>query len=727
MDYYQKYLEICILAIKNNIIADDPKISSEQYIKICIQAVKHNVSILKYVKPYKMTNEQYLEICKIAVLDNKYLGLYYVPEHKRTFEICKLAVEHNGLSLKYVPIDEMTRTNDIYAITGLDYRSNRAPRITEEQYYEICILAVKQNGYALQFIPKNKKTYEICLIAINNNSYALQYVQLACRLTLESQYETVQTCNGSPMYSENITDEIYYILCKKAVNNNGKALRYVLTNRMTNEQYLGICKLAVKNNGFALKYVKANKIEPEQYYEICKLALQHSVYISNSNEEIYKTSLLAVQIDGTLLYYVNELKSKITDDQYFEICKKAITSSYWNAFDIVIADNMTPEQYYEICKLAVTKYGTVLQYVIANKMTIEQYYKICKLAVKTNGIALQYVITDNININMNMTDYQKKKICKLALQNLENLSNSNEDIYETCLVAVQIDGNLLYDINKLISNLTYEQYNNICKKAIKNNKNREVSNYIVSEQDYNNLLYDVNKSGDQSGNQSGDQSGDQSGGKSGANNNYSYNYDEFFKLMKKESENLEMFNLYKMILNKIINEYNKNNKIDEFEAILYGALATGQDPSKVPILFEILKISILDKDKQTILLSYNKKKRIKMLNKYSNKDVLTQIEQKIKYFYDLYKKEVAYIQQRILKLDSKYRKKLLKFDNPEKIKYIIKNVSDNKIKELFDKSNLNNLYSLNLYDLMDYLDKYIKKSSRIKKSCFVKVKKSSKK
>ena len=129
----------------------------------------------------------------------------------------------------------------------------------------------------------------------------------------------------------------------------------------------------------------------------------------------------------------------------------------------------------------------------------------------------------------------------------------------------------------------------------------EASSYIISEQDY--------KSGDQFG---------------GANSSYSYNYDQYFKLMKKESEDLEMF------INKIINEYN-NNKIDEFEAILYGVLATGQDPSKVPILFEILKISILDKDKQTILLSYNKKKRIKMLNKYSNKDVLTQIEQKIKY------------------------------------------------------------------------------------------------
>ena len=197
----------------------------------------------------------------------------------------------------------------------------------------------------------------------------------------------------------------------------------------------------------------------------------------------------------------------------------------------------------------------------------------------------------------------------------------------------------------------------------------------------------------------------------GGNYSYSYNYDEFFKLMKKESEDLKMFNLYKMILNKIINEYNKNNKIDEFEAILYGALATGQDPSKVPILLEILKISILDKDKQTILLSYNKKDRKKMLDKYSNKDVLTQIEQKIKYFYDLYKKDEAYIQQRILKLDSKYRKKLLKFDNYEKIKYIIKNLIDNKIKKLFNNPNLNNLYSLNLYDLMDYLDKYKKKSS----------------
>jgi hypothetical protein len=207
--------------------------------------------------------------------------------------------------------------------------------------------------------------------------------------------------------------------------------------------------------------------------------------------------------------------------------------------------------------------------------------------------------------------------------------------------------------------------------------------------------------------------------------NYSYNYDEFFKLKKKESEDMEMFSTYKMFINKIINDYKNNNKIDEFELIVYLALSIGKDPSKVPILLEILKIKTFDKNYQIILLSNDRNKRKKMLDKYSNKDVLTQIEKKLKHFYNLYKKNETYIQQRILKLESKYRKKLLKFDNPEKIKYIIKNVSDNKIKELFDNSDLYNLYSLNLYVLMDYLDKYIKKSSRIQKSCFVK--KSSKK
>jgi hypothetical protein len=64
------------------------------------------------------------------------------------------------------------------------------------------------------------------------------------------------------------------------------------------------------------------------------------------------------------------------------------------------------------------------------------------------------------------------------------------------------------------------------------------------------------------------------------------------------------------------------------------------------------------------------------------------------------------IQQRILKLKYEYRNKLLTFDNPEKIIYIINNLLDDDIKALFDNSDLYDLYPLNLSELATYLHKY---------------------
>jgi hypothetical protein len=636
--FYGKNYLLLILVPEDNMTDD-----------ICKIAVQSNGLALQYIPDNKITDE----IIILAVRQNSYAFLH-LPKDKKTSEICKQIIRENPKQLLRIIGRDSEISRELYIeictnavndnIKVIEYVESW--KMTDEQYFEICKIVIPKSG--IYFIPDFEITFEICKLAVEHNGYALKYAPI-----------------------KNLTPEQYYEICKLAVITNSIALQFVVydKDKLDHNQYIEICKLAVETNGIALQFVKrlSYKLEPEQYFEIFQLALQNLDNKSNSNVEIYIPLVIAVQIDGNLLLYVKQLFHKLTYNQWYKICEKAVEHNV-----------------------------RALEHVPIEKMEPEQYFEICKLAVKKNGIALQFVKYDKL-------DYE---IGKLALQNLDNLSNSNEEIYKTSLVAVQIDGTLLDDVNKLISKFTYEQYNKICEKALE--KNREAEKYIISEKDYNNLL-------SLSNHQSPDQSG-------GANKSYrySYNYDEFFKIMKKESEDLEMFNLYKMILNKIINEYNKNNKIDEFEAILYGALATGQDPSKVPILFEILKISILDKDKQTILLSYNKKDRIKMLNKYNNKDVLTQIEQKIKYFYDLYKKEEAYIQQRIFKLDSKYRNKLLKFDNHEKIKYIIKNLIDNKIKELFNNANLNNLYSLNLYALMDYLDKYIKKSSRIKKSCFVK-------
>jgi hypothetical protein len=61
------------------------------------------------------------------------------------------------------------------------------------------------------------------------------------------------------------------------------------------------------------------------------------------------------------------------------------------------------------------------------------------------------------------------------------------------------------------------------------------------------------------------------------------------------------------------------------------------------------------------------------------------------------------IQQRILKLKYEYRNKLLTFDNPEKIIYILNNLLDDDIEELFDNLDLYILYPLNMSNLKQYI------------------------
>jgi len=64
------------------------------------------------------------------------------------------------------------------------------------------------------------------------------------------------------------------------------------------------------------------------------------------------------------------------------------------------------------------------------------------------------------------------------------------------------------------------------------------------------------------------------------------------------------------------------------------------------------------------------------------------------------------IQKRILKLEYEYRNKLLTFDNPDKIIYILNNLVDDDIKALFDNSDPYDLYPLNMSDLKTYINKY---------------------
>ena len=425
-DFYGRNYLLFILVPEDNMTPE-----------ICKIAVESNGHALKYIPDNKITDE----IIISAVKQNSY-AFQHLPKDKKTLNICKKIIKENPKELLQIIERDPEISNEQYLeicmqaviddIKVIEYVESY--KMTEEQYFEMCKIVILNKTYlGISYIPDYEITFKICKLAVENNGHSLQFAPI-----------------------KKMTSEQYYEICKLAIITNCIALKFVVyykdkdRDKLDHNQYIEICKSAVKINGIALQFVKHYRLKSEQYNEIFQLALQHLDNKSNSNEDIYIPLVIAVQIDGNLLFYVKKLfdKYELTYNQKKKICEKAVEHNV-----------------------------RALEHVPIENMTVEQYFEICKLAVEINGIALQFVITDN------MTDYQKKEICQKALQYLDNLSNSNEDIYEISLLSVQIDGNLLDDVNKLISKFTYEQYNKICEKAIK--KNSEASKYIISKEDYN--------------------------------------------------------------------------------------------------------------------------------------------------------------------------------------------------------------------------------------------------
>ena len=109
--------------------------------------IKYEYSCDDSFRTYIFTEENIYEtIIDLIKRDGFFLKL--LKKEEQTEEICKLAVQQNGISLDYVKI---------------------------EQTEEICKLAVQQNGYALQYVRNQNE--EICKLAIQQNSWSFQYVR----------------------------------------------------------------------------------------------------------------------------------------------------------------------------------------------------------------------------------------------------------------------------------------------------------------------------------------------------------------------------------------------------------------------------------------------------------------------------------------------------------------------------------------------------------------------
>jgi hypothetical protein len=206
-------------------------------------AVQNNGLALKYVKPILFFKK-------------------YICSKKNIINIIEIAVQNNGLALRYI--------RSIFLLFSYKYKYNK------EIIINIIELAVRNNGLALEFVRKEYLylTEDIIKYAIQNNGLALEFVDDKY-LTKEIIELAVQN-NGLALqyalreYEYEYEDDhiiliflLTYDLCKLAVQNNALALQYVPYVNRTEE----LCIIAVQNNILALQYVP-QEFQTEELYMI---------------------------------------------------------------------------------------------------------------------------------------------------------------------------------------------------------------------------------------------------------------------------------------------------------------------------------------------------------------------------------------------------------------------------------------------------------------------------
>ncbi len=113
------------------------------------------------------------DLCKFAVQQDG-LSLGYVPYCLLTYELCKLAVQQNGASLDAVP-DEL-RTAELCKLALQQDPSVLLEVPYELRTYELCKLAVEHYWWTLRAVPYELRTSELCKLAFQKNIKASEFI-----------------------------------------------------------------------------------------------------------------------------------------------------------------------------------------------------------------------------------------------------------------------------------------------------------------------------------------------------------------------------------------------------------------------------------------------------------------------------------------------------------------------------------------------------------------------
>jgi hypothetical protein len=196
-------------------------------------AVQNNGLALKYVKPILFFKK-------------------YICSKKNIINIIEIAVQNNGIALRYI--------RSIFLLFSYKYKYNK------EIITNIIELAVQNNGLALEFVRKEYLylTEDIIKHAVQNNGIALEFVDE--KYLTDKIIEFAVKQNGLALQFINKDEDediLTYKNCILAIKNNPLALQYVPDYNLTKE----LCIIAVQSNILALQYVP-QEFQTEELYMI---------------------------------------------------------------------------------------------------------------------------------------------------------------------------------------------------------------------------------------------------------------------------------------------------------------------------------------------------------------------------------------------------------------------------------------------------------------------------
>lgn len=365
--------------------------------------------IIKNPKNITLINTKDNEkLYKIAIFENPLL-LQHVPFKYQTFDLCKITVDKNEESFKYIINNEIR--NQILSWNGLLIKYIKYPTLNE------CLIAIEENEKSFNYIDKNILLENDYIKILSINGLLLKYIPTEKR-TFKILTHAISKNADSIQYIDNPN----YEFCLQAIEKDGYTLKYI--QHKTHE----ICLLAVKICPDALQYVE------NQTYEIAKIAIeQDGETIRFLDNNLFCNELIEIAIKNTV-YSLQYIPSKY---RTFELCYYAVKKNFYCLMDL-----LENEQTEEICKIALDQNNGSFQYI--KKLT----YPICLYAIKLYPILISCIPSQFHSIEICNIIYNYSKSLWIHLKNEEFLIKNNlvqiQYTYENNIICPICDNEVEY-------------------------------------------------------------------------------------------------------------------------------------------------------------------------------------------------------------------------------------------------------------------------------------------